>query len=153
MEPHLHIFQFFPQLRQQVGIGLALHITQRHIGVGAVVQLHPLQRQAGVADAAAQQGRVLHQVLHEAVVAAAEDAAGVRLLNGAGGELLDIHEDAAAEAVHHQKGPAGEHAQHRLLPAAADGGVAGGDAAAEKRVQRGDGRQIRQGQPLGDHAL
>ena len=31
--------------------------------------------------------------------------------------------------------------------------VLGSDAAAEKRVQRGDGRQLRQRQPLGDHAL
>ena len=150
---HLHIFQFFPYLRQQLGVGLPVHVAQHHIGVGAIIQLHPLQRQAGISDTAAQQSGVLHQVLHEAVVAAPEDAAGVRLLDGAGGKLLHVHQNTAVPAVHHQQRLAGEHAQHRRLLFQADGGIAGGDKAPEKRVRRFHVRQVGRRQPLGDDPL
>ena len=150
---HLHIFQFFSQLRQQAGICLALHVAQHHIGVGAIIQLHPLQRQAGISDTAAQQSGVLHQILHKAVVAAPEDAAGVRLLNGASGKLLHIHQNTAVPAIDYQQRLAGKHPQHRLLLFQADGSIAGCDKASEKCVRRFHVRQVGCRQPLCDHPL
>ena len=150
---HLHIFQFFSQLRQQAGICLALHVAQHHIGVGAIIQLHPLQRQAGISDTAAQQSGVLHQIFHKAVVAAPEDAAGVRLLNGASGKLLHIHQNTAVPAIDYQQRLAGKHPQHRLLLFQADGSIAGCDKASEKCVRRFHVRQVGCRQPLCDHPL
>ena len=91
-------------------------------------------------------------------MAAPEDLAGVRLLNGAGGILLGIQQQAAVVALHHQKRLARKHIRRRLHTVAAGGRVADGDIAPQKGVQvryilqGGDGLELFHG-PLQEQVL
>ncbi len=63
-----------------------------------------LQGEMGVPDAAAEEGRILHQRLREAVVTAPEDLAVAGLLHAAPGELLRVDHGAVIEALQQQDG-------------------------------------------------
>ena len=150
---HVHGGQLFAQLVQQGRVGLTVHIAQHHVRAGALLELDTLQPQTAVPDAAAEQGGVLHQIFHKAVVTAPEDAAGVRLFDGAGGELLHVHQYAAGPAVHHQQRLAGEHTHDGLFTDVLHRGVAGGDVAGAEVLRAGDIPERGQRLPRGDDAL
>ena len=145
--------QLLPQLPQKILIRLALHVAQRHIGGGALRQLDPLQPQVGIADAPPQQRRVLHQVLHESVVAAPQHPAGVRLLHGAGGKMLYIQQQPAGEAVDDHQRLAGEHAHDGVVPVCDRLGIAGGDVPTAELLRVGQLVQRGQRLPPGDDPL
>ena len=150
---HVHGLQLFPQLIQQLPVHPVFHVTQHHVRPGTGPHLQRLQRQLRIPDAAAQQGGVLHDALPEAVVAAPQHLAGIRLLHGAQGELLGIQHHAAGEAVDDEQGLAGEYRRHRLQPVRLHCCVADADVAVGKGLQCPHVLQRRDGQPCGDSPL
>ena len=115
--------------------------------------LQPLQGQPGVPDAAAQQGGVFHDALHEAVVTAPQDLAGVRLLDAPQGELLGVHQHAAGQTVDDQQGLSRQHRRDGLGHILLRRRVRHGDIPGREGLRRVHPGQVPDGQPPGHGPL
>ena len=91
-----------------------------------------LQGQAGIPDAAAEQGRVLHQGLGKAVVAAPEDLAVAGLLHAPARKLLRVDHGAAVKALQQKDGLAQKRAGEDVVQVVLAVHLAEGDAAVNK---------------------
>jgi len=114
-----------------------------------------LHSQVGVPDAAAQQGHVGDDGLHETVVAAAKHLAVRRLVHPPAGVALGVHEGHPGQALHGQQGFAQKHGGHGVGHVKGDVGFGKGDKPVQKVLHLGEAQHIfrPQGQPEGPHPL
>ena len=145
--------QLFPQGPQQPLVCLTLHVAQGHVRARALRQLQSLQPQMGVPYPPPQQRRVLHEVLYEAVVAAPQYPAGIRLLHRPGGELLGVQHHPAAEAVDDRQRLPSEYAHHRCVTVRLGRRIAGGHIPPAEVRRVCHTVQVRQRLPPGDDPL
>ena len=143
--------QLLPKLRKHGLLRLPRHVNHGHVLAGASPDGGDFQREVGVPHPAAEEGGVFHDVLGKAVVAAPEDAAGVRLLDGAGGVGLGLQEDIGLVPLHQQQRLAGEHRHGGLLGVRLRLGVRRRHAGGHEVLRRGG--EAGQRLPGGDDAL
>ena len=144
-----------PHLLQQLLVHPVVQIAQHDVGLGPAAHLVALHGQMGVPDAAADEGGVVEQRLHKAVVGAPEDLAVCRLLYAPGGVLLGVDEGRLRDVLHQKQRLAHEHAGDDVLWVTAGVHLGEGDKAVNKGLHVRDVLNLLglQGQPKGVHPL